>query len=77
MQDVKDLDHYFNQIMVEVLKMNLLLWHLSEAARMVMTSRAGHMPPHGDIIQVIGDAHAKRIDRACNGFDQGLKGMRR
>ena len=30
--------------------------------------RAEHMPLHGDIIQVIEDAHAKRIDRAGNGL---------
>jgi len=31
--------------------------------------------PHGDIIQVIKDGYAKRIDRSRNGFDRGLRGM--
>jgi hypothetical protein len=28
------------------------------------------MPAHRDIIQVVEDAHAKHIDRACNGFNR-------
>ena len=33
-------------------------------------SRTKRMPPHGNIIQVLENAHAKGVDRACNRFSR-------
>ena len=55
---------FITEIMVEVLKMNLLLWYLRETAKMIMMRSCQALPPHGDIIQIIEDAHAKHIERA-------------
>jgi hypothetical protein len=70
---------FVTKIMVEVLKMNLLLWCFRTAARMAMTTdegcRAEYMPSHGDVINE--NVHAKSIGLACNGFDRVLKGMER